>query len=180
MTSDGGGAIAGVVGARGCTFMGLGTHGRARIAQRPKGRPMLLKKLFLASASVLMLALAFHLGASTAGAQSGLLRVLGVGPSGPFVQVGGSVYVLDLRGTFGAPGSWRNASDIVPLWLVQPSDIALLTGSTGGSREAGCCITSSGAAYQTDGYSWVQIASVPGGATPARTQSWGSVKVQQR
>ena len=44
----------------------------------PKGPPMFLKRVFYASASILTLALAYHLGASTATAQA---------PSNPVVAV---------------------------------------------------------------------------------------------
>lgn len=108
-------------------------HYSARIAQRQKGRPMFLKKLFLASASVLMLALAYHFGASTATAQA---------PNSSVVAACYDGYNSRLF-AFTANGD-------------------VFSANSGDAR-------------------WVRFASVFGGSpTTTSTQSWGSVKVQQR
>jgi hypothetical protein len=92
---------------------------------------MFLKKLFLASASVLMLALAYHLGASTATAQAPSNPVVAVFPNYSVVTANGDLYA-NLNGTVSGP-------------------------------------------FQL-------VGNVFNGASPVptRTQSWGSVKVQQR
>ena len=56
------------------------THYR-RTDARCQSVPTMLKKLFLASASVLMLSLAYHLGAGTATAQGGSSTVVGFASS---------------------------------------------------------------------------------------------------
>lgn len=92
---------------------------------------MFLKKLFLASASVLMLALAYHLGASTATAQA---------PSNPVVS--SSVVGSSRLFVFTANG-----------------DVFVAESATG---------------------FWQRYPNVFGGSTSGATQTWGSVKVQQR
>lgn len=96
---------------------------------------MFLKKLFFASASVLMLALAYHLGASTATAQA---------PGNPIANV--------------AFVSWPG------------NGLVAMT-------------TNGDSFFSSDnGVTWQQTGNVfaGGGPVPARTHSWGSLKVGQR
>jgi hypothetical protein len=78
---------------------------------------MFLKRLFYASASILMLAAAYHLGASTAGAQAGgtILGFSGAGShcSGTFYVItpSGDVYGSDLSG--GPCGSNQHQPDYI-------------------------------------------------------------------
>ena len=67
----------------------------------------MLKKLFYASASILMLALAYHLGAQNATAQAGstIVGVTGGGPGLIVVTLNGDVYAREVRASSSTPCS---------------------------------------------------------------------------
>ncbi len=120
----------------------------------------MLKKLFYASASILMLALAYHLGASTATAQSGLFRVLN--PGGPLIiEVGGAVYTFN-------GSAWEQPS-------LAPPPVPASSLLVGDSQT-----------YMTvDGTTWVwnnqwQSVPLPGSPTPAAQPTFGQLKAQYR
>jgi hypothetical protein len=60
---------------------------------------MFLKRVFYASASILMLALAYHLGAQSASAQAPGNPIVGDAGSGAVVTANGDVYVIPAVGT---------------------------------------------------------------------------------
>ena len=128
----------------------------------------MLKKLFYASGAVLMLALAYHLGAVTAQAQGPGFRV--IGENAPFVAVGNNVYRLDYSGWRPVPpGSGSNTLPPVPV-----SNLVLYLGST--------AITQTGEGWVEDGntHVWSSIGVVPGSPTPATQETWGGVKARYR
>lgn len=67
----------------------------------------MLKKFCLASASVLMLAIAYHLGASTATAQAPGNPVVGISAGNWVVTANGDIYVAD-GGNYQGPWSLRS------------------------------------------------------------------------
>ena len=119
------------------------------------------RKFFYVCAEMLMLALAFHFGASSAGAQSAQgaqFRVLD--SSQMYVESGGQVYYLTATG------------------CVQPSGLPPVPVS---SLVAGHApyITQDGTGWWLDGYQneWRSFR-LPGGAIPTTRQSWSQVKAR--
>lgn len=133
---------------------------------------MFLKRVFYASASILMLAGAYHLGASTAGAQSGAVAGFHISSNGnPFVSCPSGDVWIDVIG-----GGWRYAGNA-------------LTGRPGrtivGLAGAGSlfyAILDNGDIVQSDSYTgWNSAGNAPcGTATSTATQSFGSLKAKYR
>ena len=118
------------------------------------------RKFFYVCAGMLMLALAYHLGASTAGAQVSQFRVLD--PNLMYVETGGQIYALTAQG-------WVVPSSFPPVPMS-----SLLAGH-------GPYITTGGTGWWLDGYQnvWNSFP-LPGSPTPAMHESWGHVKARYR
>lgn len=124
---------------------------------------MFLKRFFYASASILMLALAYHFGAGTAGAQSPAGWVVGFGgtnASMPIVGVGNRVYWYDFNSRTVLPaGDYpRTVVGIGNNVVVLDNGDFYVDGALAGS------------------YSSV----LPGSPTPAAQRTFGQLKVQYR
>ncbi len=74
----------------------------------PEGPPMFAKKMFYVSASLFMLALAYHLGASTATAQAPSNSVVAIGPDNGVYTANGDIYY----GGGGAGGHWARTGNV--------------------------------------------------------------------
>jgi hypothetical protein len=138
----------------------------------------MLKRLFYASASILMLAIAYHLGATTAAAQApgNPVAAYGIGPDNdPFANVAvtanGDVYgATSVNGTWvhgpnvfgGAPPT----SPVVGYGLGLPFNYRFVV------------VTAAGDVYgaSTPGSQWTHVANVFGGSTPAQRETWGALK----
>ena len=144
---------------------------------------MFLKKLFLASASVLMLALAYHLGATSAGAQlSGTISAAAAVERGPY---GGPIIYAVVGRTLYAGGDPGGGPAIGTPWSGGPIPGSSPVIAVGSSRSgpAPTVVLANGdtyAAIQGPGGPWSMIGNAVGSATGAATQSWGSVKVGAR
>ena len=117
------------------------------------------KKFFYVCAGLLMLAVAYHLGALNAGAQSSQFRVLH--PDG-VIETGGQVYALGELG-------W-----VVPSSLPPVPATSIVAGH-------GPYITVDGTAWRLDAYTgeWRSYP-LPGGPTPTRPSTFGSIKAKYR
>ena len=118
------------------------------------------KTFFYVAVGMFLLALSYHLGASTAGAQATSFRVLFPGPL--VIETGGQIYSLD------APFGWRVWSDPPPV----PAT-SLLAGK-------GPFITNDGTAWDkyVDG-GWRSYP-LPGLPVSAMRKSWGELKARYR
>jgi hypothetical protein len=136
-------------------------------------RPLMLRKCFYVSASLLMLALAYHLGASTATAQgSGSSGFIGGGSDGPhFMSVDGSQY-----GQPGGPFTLWVSEGEVPLSANPGAYGTAIVDWSGGNA----ALTNTGRVFERVGNSWVDRGNAPGGATPTMQSSWGALKVKAR
>jgi hypothetical protein len=124
---------------------------------------IMARKFFYVCAGMLMLALSYHLGANTAGAQSAQgvqFRVLDADQL--YVESGGQDYYLTAQG-------WVAPSSLPP---VPVSSIV-----------AGHApyITQDGTGWWMDGYQneWRSY-HLPGGPIPAQRESWGQLKARYR
>jgi hypothetical protein len=123
---------------------------------------MFLKRLFYASASLLMLSVAYHLGASTASGQTPSFRVLWLTD----VLSGDTFYHLN------PVHGWvpTAAIDVPP---VPPNSLISFSSANH------LAITESGEGwYWFNG--WRSAGIVPGGATLTRTESFGALKARYR
>ena len=121
------------------------------------------RKFFYVCSGILMLALAYHLGASTAGAQGAQgaqFRVLD--SSQMYVESGGQVYYLTATG-------WAQPSGLPPVPVS-----SLVAGHAP-------YITQEGTGWWLDGYQneWRSFR-LPGGPIPAQRETWGQVKARYR
>ncbi len=136
----------------------------------------MLKKLFYASASILMLALSYHLGARIATGQSGeqLMDIA-------WRMADGHAYGVSASGAiYATPGHCQPWSLVghMPAGCVP---VCVLDGDVGGSLDIACA----------DGSAWTVQGSVPnisvvpgsqvfGGPTPAARATWGGLKARHR
>ncbi len=127
----------------------------------------MLKRLFYSSAIILMLALAYHLGARNSEAQPGsTFRV--VGDVGPFVLSGGTIYLM-----YGPANPWHSIPDAdYTLPPVPVSDLLLYTGWS--------ALTFSGEGWFRQGNTWISLGLVPGGTVTVQPETWGGVKQKFR
>lgn len=125
------------------------------------------KRLFFVSAAILMLMIAYHLGARNAQAQSGsYFRVTGQG----VVVVGDHAYILE-------------GSDTPPPWIWKPLDSAVLLPVPVSScvyLTRGGAITAAGEGFIWDGVRWQPGGFVPGGTINVQPETWGGVKQKYR
>ena len=123
------------------------------------------KAFFYVCAGVFLLALSYHLGARSAGAQAGsFFRVLNA--SNPLtVEVGGQVYYLDKTSPV-----WRHPSALPPVPVS-----SLLVG------DSGTYITVDGVAWWPDGGPGWQSLPLPGsGPVSAQRETFGALKSRYR
>jgi hypothetical protein len=129
----------------------------------------MLKKLFYVSASILMLAASYYLGARNAGAQSpGSVQVIGPG----MVISGGAVYYAQSPGLTPA---WQAVTELPPVPVA-----SIVYDDCAGNGASGRVITASGEGWVNPGANrWTSIGIIPG-ATPAAQPSWGKLKASYR
>ena len=122
---------------------------------------MAARKFFFVAAGMFLLALSYHFGASTAGAQATQFRVLDA--SQMYVETGGQIYYWDPSGF----GGWRTPSSVPPA----PAS-SILAGHAP-------YITTDGTLWAVDasGTSWTSHP-LPSGPTSALHESWGQVKAR--
>ncbi len=112
-----------------------------------------------------ILALAFHLGASTAGAQSSVFRVLGVN----YVGVGGDVYVF--------------APSLLGWAKVPSNELPPVPASSLVEYQGQFAITAAGEGWvlpDIGAAAWVSKGFVPGAATPTTPTTFGALKAKYR
>ncbi len=136
----------------------------------------MLKKLFYASASILMLALAYHLGAVSATAQShpSIVAIA-------WNRADGYAYAVDAAGgIFANPGNcgtWTRVGQM-PAGC---TPTCILDGDLSGHLDVGCA---EGDFYYLSGsfpnITPVFCSSIYGGPTPAQQQTWGRLKATYR
>lgn len=130
---------------------------------------MFLRRLFYASATILLLGLGYHLGGQPASAQSSSWRI-----AGDYVVSGGTLY------TFIWDAGWRAISpSALP---VSASDIAVAYAGTYPYylSRPDAVITTTGELWTFNLSYWVSHGPVPGDPTATPSQSWGSLKVRYR
>jgi len=135
----------------------------------------MLKKLFYASASILMLALAYHFGAASAGAQSpGTIQGASAGPATGYATgvVGRTFYYK--RHNSNEPGG--TVPDPVP----GDSPVIATQGSGPGSIQV--AVLENGDVYSRNlnESAWVYFGNLVGSPTHAAQQTWGQLKAQYR
>lgn len=137
---------------------------------------MLAKRFFYVSAGILCLALAYHLGATSATAQgtsSGIVADIGCAPGSPepgmSLVLNRVVYSATLSGTYG----FQVRAPLPPIPGTSPV-VAIDASCTGLGMLA------NGDVWAGGGPSWSYVGNVTGGPTPAVQQSWGQVKVEHR
>ena len=130
----------------------------------------MLKKLFYASASILMLALAYHLGATSVSAQAGSGALMG--GYGNFVCTpNGDIWFSDGRGGW-SPSSLGNVFNGSPAGR---TIVQFDYSSEGGA------MANTGEVFQHAGGGWHSVGVSPAGApTPAAQPTFGQVKAQYR
>ena len=136
----------------------------------------MLKRLFYASASILTLAVAYHLGATTATAQSHP-SVVAIA----WNHADGYAYAVDAAGgIFANPG---NCGTWSPVGQMPPgcTPTCILDGDLSGHLDVGC---SNGAFYNLAGQfphvTPVFCSSIYGGPTPTAQPTFGQVKATYR
>jgi hypothetical protein len=146
----------------------------------------MLKRFFYASASILMLAVAYHLEATSAKAQSGGETVVGVSTGTP-ADVGGTL-VLTASGNLYAgpdgagvpnPNSWVPVGNIPAMASHPEASLFTALSVNGGLPKA---VTASGDVFimYGDVPGWQYWGNVFGGPTPAAHATWGQVKAGYR
>ncbi len=128
------------------------------------------KAFFYVCAGVFLLALSFHLGATSARGQGG--------GTGWFVEgsYGGSCYVVTASGDW-----WRYVPGLG--WL---NDLGNIFGGASGARTIvsllpGIALTSNGEVwYGGNGGTWTNAGVPPLGPTPSTHESWGQLKAKYR
>jgi hypothetical protein len=132
----------------------------------------MLKRLFYASASILMLAAAYHLGASSATAQARSASALSgtITAPGLFKSVGDH-YTAVIGRTFYESGS--------PLPVPIPETVDAIATGFGGTN-ADEVMLANGNVYSWNGSGWTYHGNVVGGVTAASAQSWGAMKARYR
>jgi len=138
---------------------------------------MFLKRLFYASATVLLLTIAYHLGASTATAQaptpSGLAGTISA--AGLFFNNGQSATAVIGR-TF-----YLNGSPLPNGATIPGTDPVIATGF--GANWRLMVMLANGDTYIADGDAsgpWTYAGNAVGGATAAHMQSFGALKAKYR
>jgi hypothetical protein len=135
-----------------------------------------VRKFFYASAAILMLAIAYHLGASTATAQAAgtLADVHDTGLGSYAVTPSGAVY-FSFYGSLSAPAPhWSPRGNISsPSPIMHIGDAQL-----DGSQVVVHAFAENGNFYVStdDGRTWSLHGNVFGGPVPALQQSWGQLK----
>ena len=136
----------------------------------------MLKKMLYASAAILMLALAYHLGSTSAGAQVGEQLV-----DIAWRHLDGYAYGVTLSGAIYATPGFCQTWQPVGHMPAGHTAVCFVDGDVGGSLDIAC----------SDGSAWTVQGSVPsitlthcsevfGGPTPARPATWGSMKARYR
>ena len=138
----------------------------------------MLKKVFYASASILMLALAYHLGATSAHGQSAnaLVGYVQSGNLGFVLTANGDEYVWDSNN----PGlGWHYDRNVGASAGRPAGQFTVFTLGNGFYA-----FTANGDVYKIptlDGpYSWTYVNNVFGTPTPAAQQTFGQIKAQYR
>lgn len=133
------------------------------------------KKLFYVCAGLLCIALAYHLGATSATAQAPETYVVGS------FDVDTDPTVIDSNGNMWAMG-WSNSrgSRIGPIALPKPGRVLAVSVSVVAGSHDTRLLYDDGDAYIFDRTAWQFIGNVAGGATPALRESWGAVKQRYR
>ena len=117
------------------------------------------RKLFYVSASILMLALAFHLGAAMAiGQVSGALSSGAITSDGVYA-VSGRTIVVEQGGSYGQSAPIPGSSPVL-------------------AGKLGAALTADGTIWSDEGGAWHPAGQFPVGPTAARRQSWGALKYQ--
>ena len=141
----------------------------------------MLKRLFYGSASILMLALAYHVGAQSAQAQAQGIAPSWIGDAGnghlwAFAVVGRTPYSSNNLADHGVfppiPGtgsiiaiSATNTDDKMVLAMLDNGDMYAFNNFGGGSNGTPA---------------WYRVGNVFAGSTPAHQQTWGQLKAQYR
>ncbi len=138
---------------------------------------MFAKRLFYASASLLMLALAYHLGATSAIGQTGGIITDAYDPGlGSFaVTSTGAVYFASYGGTETPSNpTWSHVGTI-------PAGSSIVTIQEAGGTVVHAFDANGGFWVSTDyGRTWALRGNVVGAPTPARTESFGQLKTRYR
>lgn len=140
-------------------------------------RSKVAKRFFFACAGLFLLALSYHLGASTATAQAGSPSIVGVA----WRLADGHAYAAASDGSiFATPGycaAWTRVGQL-PAGEV-PTEV--LDGDVGGSMDVMCA---SGNAYTVTGsfpsIGLVLCSSIYSSPTPATRSTWGNLKARYR
>lgn len=139
------------------------------------------RKFFYVSAGIFLLALAYHLGARSAGAQGGAIDVAWVGQagaSGPYYAVavqGRTPHVAD-QGV--VPGTMGNDRLLPP---IPGADAVVAFGVTARGDVPFIAMLANGDVYEFNASqeSWTPAGNVFAGApTNAKPETWGSVKAR--
>lgn len=124
------------------------------------------RKFFLVCGGLLMLVIAFTLGAQQARSQgSGSVRFVG-GGSDPYISTSSGVYVA-LDAGWSTAKAWNQHDPPVP------GDQILYYG---GSK----AVTTSGELFSWVGNQWVSFGFIPGGAVSVSPTTWGVVKAKYK
>ena len=118
------------------------------------------RKFFYVCAGMLMLALSYHFGFSSAQAQAGLFRVLGDYESAVWIETGGQIYRLQ-------QGGWSVPNNGVP--PISPTTIVA------GNNLQFVAADGTGWVRNVSDLEWVGYP-LPGRATSAQRETWGQVK----
>jgi len=124
---------------------------------------MTARKFFYVCAGMLMLALSYHLGASSATAQiggpiecAGITSGLATGVIGRYVYIMSRSEPVRLLASLPVPGTSRVIACETDMVVLENGEVWFWSPFSGGE--------------------WTLVGNFPGGATPALHESWGQVK----
>jgi hypothetical protein len=140
------------------------------------------KAFLFVSAGIFLLALAYHLGARSVGAQSTVIDLGEVGQegsAGPYfaVAVAGRTPYFAQQGT--VPGSMSPGQPLPPIPGTSP---VLAISATARGDVPVISMMANGDVYEfnSDQGAWYLAGNVLGGPTPATRETWGGVKARYR